>query len=98
MLGGVNYYTGQAFDMNAITEAGHKAGAVVGFDLAHAAGNIELQNARLERGFRRLVLVQISEWRSGLRSAEHLSMSVTHGRSMCRVLLAGGGTTRKLDF
>uniref|UniRef100_H2Y9D3 Kynureninase n=1 Tax=Ciona savignyi TaxID=51511 RepID=H2Y9D3_CIOSA len=42
LLPGVYFITGQAFDMKAITEAGHKKGCYVGYDLAHAVGNIEL--------------------------------------------------------
>jgi kynureninase len=40
---GVQYRTGQAFDLKEITRLGHAAGAVVGFDLAHAVGNLPLQ-------------------------------------------------------
>lgn len=43
MLPGVQYYTGQVLPMADIVEAGHRVGATVGFDLAHAVGNIELE-------------------------------------------------------
>ncbi|MEM6516185.1 MAG: kynureninase [Bacteroidota bacterium] len=42
MIGGVNYYTGQFFDLKRITELGHSYGCKVGFDCAHGAGNVQL--------------------------------------------------------
>jgi kynureninase len=43
LIGAVNYYDGQKYDVPSITAAGHKAGCVVGWDLAHAIGNVELR-------------------------------------------------------
>jgi kynureninase len=43
LLGAVNYYSGEHLDLELITQAGHAAGAIVAFDLAHAAGYVELK-------------------------------------------------------
>jgi kynureninase len=42
IFGGVQYYSGQFFNIKKITEAAHRAGAIAGFDLAHAVGNVPL--------------------------------------------------------
>ncbi|MEO0065668.1 MAG: kynureninase [Bacteroidota bacterium] len=42
LFGGINYYTGQFFDISSITKAAHEVGAIAAFDLAHVTGNIPL--------------------------------------------------------
>lgn len=43
IFGGVNYYSGQVFDMQKICKTAHEVGAICGFDLAHATGNVLLE-------------------------------------------------------
>ncbi len=51
MFSGMNYYTGQVYDMPAITKKAHAVGALVGFDLAHVVGNVPVQMHKWEVDF-----------------------------------------------
>ena len=77
LLGGVNYLTGELFEIPEITAAAHATGALVGWDLAHAVGNVPLELRRLGRRLGRVVPLQVRQRRAGRAAAARSSTSAT---------------------
>ena len=95
IFGGVNYYSGQVFNMAAITEAAHKVGAYAGFDLAHAVGNIPLQLHNWQVDF--ACWCSYKYLNSGPGGVAGIYINEKHGRDINMPRFAGWWGTNKAD-
>ncbi|HSZ72700.1 MAG TPA: kynureninase [Cytophagaceae bacterium] len=87
LLGGVNYYSGELLDIKKITAATHKAGAIAGFDLAHAIGNVPLRLHDWKVDF--AVWCSYKYLNAGPGAAGGLFIHEEHGRNTRLPRLAG---------
>jgi len=88
---GVQFRTGQAFDLARIVRAAHRHGCIAGFDLAHSIGNTPLALHEAEADFAVWCSYKYPERRTGLRSAAASSTSVTRTRSRATITAAACG-------
>ncbi|MEO8694253.1 MAG: kynureninase [Acidimicrobiales bacterium] len=86
-LGGVNYLTGEVLDLHRIVRAGHDAGCVVGFDLAHAVGNVGLRLHQCDADF--AVWCTYKYLNAGPGAVASLFVHRRHGADPQLVRLAG---------
>ncbi len=87
MFPGIQYYTGQFFDIGAITKAAHKVGAYAGFDLAHAIGNVPLELHKNQIDF--AVWCSYKYLNSGPGGVGGLFIHETHGQNKVLPRLSG---------
>jgi kynureninase len=87
LLPGVQYYSGQAFDMARLTRAAHAVGAAAGFDLAHAVGNLALQLHHWDADF--AVWCSYKYLNAGPGAVAGCFVHARHARDLERPRLAG---------
>ena len=87
LFSGVQFATGERFDLAAITEAAHRVGAIAGFDLAHAAGNVELNLHDADADF--AAWCNYKYCNSGPGAVGAIFVNARHGTDRDRLRLAG---------
>lgn len=97
LMGGINYYTGQLYDIKTVTAAAHQAGALAAFDLAHVAGNVPMELHNWQVDF--AVWCSYKYLNAGPGAVSGIYIHASHGRNRQLMRLGGWwGNDEKTRF